>query len=44
MAISDGISRFKRRHSIQDQVKRDLSLSFLTKSPSQTTIVLQKNE
>jgi hypothetical protein len=40
----DGINRFKRRHGVQDKVKRDLSLSFLTKSPSRTTVVLQKNE
>jgi hypothetical protein len=44
MAISDGIDRFKRRHDIQDQVKRDGSLSFLLESPSRTTVVLQKND
>jgi hypothetical protein len=44
MGISDGINRFKRRHGVQDRVKRDMSLSFLTKSPSKVNVVLQKNE
>jgi hypothetical protein len=44
MAISDGIDRFRRRHDIQTKVKRDLSLSFITDSPSKTTVVLQKND
>lgn len=44
MAINDGIDRFRRRHQIQTEVKRDLSLSFINDSPSKTTVVLQKND
>jgi hypothetical protein len=44
MAVSDGIDRFKRRHHIQDEVKRTNALSFLLESPSKTTVVLQKND
>jgi hypothetical protein len=44
MATSDGIDRFRRRHNIATQVKRDLSLSFFNNSPSGTTVVLQKND
>ena len=41
---SDGIDRFRRRHDIQTNVKKDQSLSFLNDSPSKTTVVLQKND
>jgi hypothetical protein len=41
---SDGIDRFRRRHDIYTNVKKDQSLSFLTDSPSKTTVVLQKND
>jgi len=44
MGTNDGFNRFKRRHGIEERVKKDLSLSFLTKSASKTTVVLQKNE
>lgn len=41
---SDGIDRFRRRHSIQTSVNRDVSLSFINESPSKTSVVLQKND
>ncbi len=41
---SDGIDRFRRRHEIQNTVRKNQSLSFINESPSKTTVVLQKND